>query len=83
MEPPNNLMTIKALGIFRYYSMILNGLTRIFSGALCVIRDLLGKIGVIRPSLPDPRHFKFQSQRLHCPATTKDRRVIEHRDRLE
>ena len=50
MEPPNKLMIMQALGCFRYDYMILNGLTRISSGAPCIIRGVLGKIGVIRPS---------------------------------
>src|ERR1035441_7948428 len=54
MEPPNKLMIMRVLGCFRYYSMILNGLTRIFSGASCVIRGVLGEIGVIRASRSVP-----------------------------
>jgi len=45
MEPPNKLMIMQVLGCFRYDSMILNGLMRISSGAPCVIRGVLGKIG--------------------------------------
>jgi hypothetical protein len=48
-EPPNKLMIIQLLGCFRYESMIPNGLTRIFSGAPCVIRGALGENGVIWP----------------------------------
>ena len=47
MEPPNKLMIMQALGYFRDDSLIPNGLTRIFSGAPCVIRGVLGEIGVI------------------------------------
>jgi hypothetical protein len=38
---------MQALCRFRYDSMIPNGLMRIFSGAPCVIRGVLGEIGVI------------------------------------
>ena len=49
MEAPNKLLIMQALGCFRYDSKILNGLTRIFSGAPCVIRGVLDEIGVIWP----------------------------------
>ena len=51
MEAPNKLMIMQALGRFRYDSMIPNGLMWIFSGAPCVIRGVLGEIGVIWPKL--------------------------------
>ena len=51
MEPPNKLMIMQVLGRFRYDSMILNGLMMIFSGALCVIRGVLGEISVIWPQI--------------------------------
>ena len=47
MEAPNKLMIMQALGRFRYDSMIPNGLMWIFSGAPCVIRGVLGEIGVV------------------------------------
>ena len=47
LEPPNKLLIVQLLGCFGYDSMIPNGLTRIFSGATCVIRGVLGQIGVI------------------------------------
>ena len=50
MEPPNKLMIMQVLGLFRYDSMILNGLMRISLGARCVIRGVLGKIDMIRTS---------------------------------
>jgi hypothetical protein len=40
---------MQALGCFHYDDVILNDLTRIFSGAPCVIRGVLGEIGVIWP----------------------------------
>ena len=40
---------MQALGCFRYDAMIPNGLMRIFSGAPCLIRGVLGEIGVIWP----------------------------------
>ena len=40
---------MQALCRFRYDSMIPNGLMRIFSGAPCVIRGVLGEIGLIWP----------------------------------
>ena len=51
MEPPNKLMIMQALGLFRYDYMILNGLIRIFSGAPSVIPGVLGEISVIWPQL--------------------------------
>ena len=49
-EPPNKLMIMQVLACFRHDSMILNGLTRTSSGAPCVTRGVLGKIGVTRSS---------------------------------
>jgi hypothetical protein len=44
-------MIMQALDFFGDDSMIPNGLMRIFSGAPCVIRGVLGEIGVIWPKL--------------------------------
>src|ERR1035438_4382675 len=64
MEPPNKLMIMQALGCLRYDSMNLNSLTRIFSGASCVIRGVLGEIGVTWPSgrVPWPSRYKSSGQ---------------------
>ena len=80
MEPPNKLMIMQVLGCFRDDSMIPNGLMRIFSGAPCVIRGVLGDIGVIWPKLlaNDGRHGRGESQRecSRSRAATGDRRPI-------
>ena len=47
MEAPNKFMKTIELLAFPYYFMIPNGLMRISSRAPCVIRGVLGEIGVI------------------------------------